>query len=66
MDAKSSCQLLTVRQVAGLLSVHPRSVWRMAATGKIPAPIRLGEKTVRWRAADLEQHLEKLVGVEHV
>lgn len=54
------CELMTVREVAAVLKLHTRSVWRMAATGAIPAPIRLGEKTVRWRRVDLEKHLATL------
>lgn len=51
--------LLTVRQVADLLGVHVRSVWRLAQTGEIPAPIRLSERVVRWRLSDLRDHLER-------
>lgn len=53
--------LLNVERVAGLLGVHPRSVWRMAQTGEIPRPIRLGERVVRWRLSDLREHLEQRV-----
>ena len=56
------CELLTVKDVAELLKVHVRSVWRLAATGDIPEPIRLGPKTVRWRVVDLEAHLTRLAG----
>ena len=59
---RNICELLTVKEVAGLLKIHVRSVWRMAATGQIPEPIRLGPKTVRWRAVDLEAHLTRLAG----
>ena len=34
-----ACQLLTVKDVAAVLKVHPRSVWRMSAMGEIPAPL---------------------------
>ncbi len=50
--------LLTARQVADLLGVHVRSVWRMSHTGQIPLPIRLAERVVRWRLADLQAHLD--------
>jgi excisionase family DNA binding protein len=53
--------LLTVRQVAELLGVHTRSVWRLSLTGEIPAPIRLGERVVRWRLSDLRDHLDRKV-----
>lgn len=51
--------LLSVRQVADLLGVHARTVWRMAQTGDIPAPIRLSERVVRWRLSDLREHLDR-------
>ena len=51
--------LLNVRQVADLLGVHVRSVWRMSQTGDIPAPVRLSERVVRWRLADLRDHLDR-------
>lgn len=49
--------LLNVRQVADLLGVHSRSIWRMVQTRSIPAPIRLTERVVRWRLSDLREHL---------
>lgn len=45
-------RLLRVRDVADLLALSPRTVWRMATTGDLPAPIRLGGST-RWRWGDL-------------
>ncbi|TVQ30013.1 MAG: helix-turn-helix domain-containing protein [Phycisphaeraceae bacterium] len=57
--------LLTAREVADLLGVHVRSVWRMSQTGDIPAPIRLSERVVRWRLADLDLHLQRLADHAH-
>ncbi|MGE4198273.1 MAG: helix-turn-helix transcriptional regulator [Phycisphaerales bacterium] len=51
--------VVSVREVAELLGVNPRTVWRMAQTGEIPAPIRLGERIVRWRLSDLREHLDR-------
>jgi len=34
--------LLDVKEVAGLLSCSPRTVYRLADAGRIPAPVRLG------------------------
>ena len=51
--------LLTVKQVSEMLQVHPRTVWRMAAAGDIPAPITLSKKIVRWRLSDLQEFLER-------
>ena len=51
--------VVSVREVAELLGVNPRTVWRMAQTGEIPAPIRLGERIVRWQLSDLREHLDR-------
>jgi excisionase family DNA binding protein len=48
--------LLDVRSVAGLLGCSTRHVFRLADTGKLPAPIRIG-RLVRWRRADLDTWL---------
>jgi excisionase family DNA binding protein len=51
-------QLLTVRQVAEILDLHPKTVYAWAADGRLPAPIRLGRKVMfdlddilRWLSA---------------
>ena len=45
-------ELLTVREVAELLKISARQVWKLAASGRLPGPMRLG-RSVRWRADDL-------------
>lgn len=46
--------LATPQQVAELLQVSTRSLWRMRKAGKLPNPIRLGA-SVRWRRDEIEQ-----------
>jgi predicted DNA-binding transcriptional regulator AlpA len=41
-------RLLTARQVAALLAVDARTVFRMSARGELPRPIRFNSKVVRW------------------
>jgi predicted DNA-binding transcriptional regulator AlpA len=53
-------KLLDVRQVAELFGCSRRQVWRLAASGAIPEPIRLASRTVRWRERDLLRHLDAL------
>lgn len=52
-------RLMTARDVADQLGIHPRSVWRMSASGELPAPIRLSARVVRWRPDDIERAIEK-------
>jgi predicted DNA-binding transcriptional regulator AlpA len=52
--------LLTVKDVAEILSVGVRTVWRWAASDKIPRPIRLASKIRRWKASQLQAYLDRI------
>jgi len=59
--------LLTATDVARLLNVGERSVWRMASEakagqGSFPRPVRIGRMAVRWRYQDVQQYLQELPG----
>jgi excisionase family DNA binding protein len=45
--------LLESRGVARLLSCSVRTVWRLAKSGGLPAPVRLGGKYARWFRAEV-------------
>lgn len=45
--------LVTAEQLAEILQVSTRTVWRMRSAGQLPKPVRIGGN-VRWRAQDLE------------
>jgi predicted DNA-binding transcriptional regulator AlpA len=67
LAASADVQLLDVREVAGLLRMHPRSIWRLTAMaeagqGNFPKPLRIGPKTVRWRLSDVQAYLAALAG----
>ena len=57
--------LLSVKEVAEILGVHARTVWRLAAMaemgeGSFPKPLRIASKTVRWQREALEEYLNTL------
>ena len=60
MTHVDNCQLLRVRQVADLLGVHPRSIWRLSASGQLPKPVRLTGRLVRWKRREIEDYLAGL------
>ena len=51
--------LLDVQQVADILQIHPRTVWRLASCGDIPKPVKLSPRVVRWRLTDIERFVSK-------
>lgn len=46
--------MITARQLAVVLQVSTRQVWRMLSARRVPQPIRVGS-VVRWRMAEIEQ-----------
>jgi prophage regulatory protein len=49
--------LLTVHTVAALTGFTVATIRERAREGRFPAPIRLGSRTVRWRARDVRDWL---------
>ena len=59
--------LLTAKDLACVLNVGERSVWRMASraagcSGLFPRPVRIGRQVIRWRWRDVEKYLQELAG----
>lgn len=52
MPDRVPAELLDVKQTAKLLSASTRTVYRLADSGKMPRPIKLGA-LVRWRRDEL-------------
>ncbi|MBI5865344.1 MAG: excisionase family DNA-binding protein [Planctomycetes bacterium] len=50
-------RLLTVREVAARLGISGRQVQKLLASGRFPAPVRLG-RSVRWRNGDVSRFIE--------
>lgn len=42
-------ELLTIRELAKVLKLSPRSIWRLVRNQELPAPVRIGG-SIRWRA----------------
>lgn len=49
-------RLINIRETAALLGCSPSTIWRRAADGSIPPPIRLGGMT-RWSEAEMAEFL---------
>ena len=58
--------MLTVGQVAEVLQLSQRTVWRMATIGQLPPGIHVG-RSVRWPKARIEQWIqEKAIEADRV
>ncbi len=53
----STLRMIDVTEVATILSVSTRTVWRLVSSGELPQPIRFG-RNVRWRTSDIEGWIE--------
>ena len=49
--------LLTVKEVAEMLGLSERTVYRLADMGKMPRPVKIGA-AVRWRRSELDTWIE--------
>ena len=47
-------ELLKKLEVARILGISVQTVVRMTESGRLPEPLRLSAKTIRWRRADIE------------
>jgi excisionase family DNA binding protein len=50
--------MLTAQEVAIMLRVSVRTVWRMLQREEMPQPIRYNRKLVRWRRTEVERFVE--------
>jgi prophage regulatory protein len=50
--------LIPASEVARLLGISKRTLWRLLSAGKLPAPVRLGNN-VRWRLDEVEQWISQ-------
>ena len=56
MSTSTTPRLLTVRETAQFLSISPRTLWSLTASGKIPV-VRIGRST-RYDIEDLRTFIE--------
>lgn len=51
-------RLINTRQLAEILNFSPMHIRRLASEGKLPLPMRVGERKLLWRVADVEAFLD--------
>ena len=58
-EAPRPDRLLVVAEVAQILAVSTRQVWKLVAAGDFVQPLRLGRST-RWRSSEVQAFLAQL------
>ncbi|MCC7419988.1 MAG: helix-turn-helix domain-containing protein [Planctomycetaceae bacterium] len=53
----STRRLLTIKDLCMLVGISRRTIYRIRASGQLPAPIQIGGR-VRWRPEDIERWLQ--------
>jgi excisionase family DNA binding protein len=51
---------MNAREVAEVLGISTREVYRRASSGKIPRPYKLGHHTSRWKPSEVQAFLDGL------
>ena len=55
-------RLLSAKEVAIILGCSVRSIWKMTASGRLPEPVRSGQRFVRWRVEDIDAWITETHG----
>ena len=53
-----SPRLIKAAEVAALVAISTRTLWRLVSVGRFPEPVRVGGST-RWRLADVERWIQQ-------
>jgi excisionase family DNA binding protein len=51
--------MLRIEQVAAMLAVSRRTVYRMLDAGQLPEPIRFGKRMLRWLSSQITEWIAK-------
>lgn len=59
-DSLPDAALIDVSTCAALLGCSRNTVWRRAATGALPKPLKVSPQQTRWRVGDVRKALASL------
>ena len=58
MSTDAAPLLVRADEVARMMGVSERTLWRLASAGRVPQPVRIGRNT-RWRRAEVADWIAK-------
>lgn len=57
MNEQQITLLINAEQVANILNISERTLWRLVSGGKVPQPVRIG-RSARWRVQEIYAWIE--------
>jgi excisionase family DNA binding protein len=57
--------LLTSKELARLLKVSKRTIWRWLAEKRLPEPIRYSRSCIRWQSSTIQAYLENFANQQN-
>lgn len=57
MTKENVLELVSAKQLAKMLALSVRTVWRYRAAQRLPKPLTVGS-SIRWRVSDIRMYLE--------
>ena len=58
MNTEAAPLLISAEELAKLMHVSERTLWRLLSAGKVPKPVRIGRNT-RWKLAEVTDWIER-------
>lgn len=59
-NAQYNIEYVSANTLAKVFETTPSTIWRWAKSGRLPAPLKLGEGTTRWNLAEVQKALAEL------
>ena len=51
-------RLISAAELAEMMQISERTLWRLQSAGKLPRPVRIGRST-RWRLEEIREWIER-------
>jgi excisionase family DNA binding protein len=58
MSNETTPLLISAEELAKLMHVSERTLWRLLSAGKVPRPVRIGRNT-RWKLAEVTAWIDR-------
>ena len=58
MSTNIAPKLINAEELARMMNISERTLWRLLSGGRLPQPVRIGRST-RWRLAEVAEWIER-------